>query len=165
MTAMKKNTLSLAASLIAITASMTSFSPAALAEAMTFHGAICQVFDPAKAGQVQTHHSGVINTSTTTSVVVTCPLARDNHANTNGTTSVAVRGIRNSLAGVIPFSCTLVSRDINGNALESATNQITTTGAFYLPLDVNVSGYGGYYAVSCTVPPKSSVSGIFLGEP
>jgi hypothetical protein len=162
---MKKNTLFLAAGLVATAASMTSFSPAASADAMTFHGAVCRVFDPAKAGQVQTHHSGVINTSATASVVVTCPLARDNHANTNGPTGVAVRGIRNSSAGATPFSCTLVSRDINGNTLASNTNQTTTVGAFYLPLDVNVSGYGGYYAVSCTVPPKSSVSGLFLGEP
>jgi len=156
-----KNNLLLAASLIV--GSAMAFSPVnSFADVMTFHGSICRVFDPAKAGQVQTHHSGVINTSTTSSVVVTCPLARDLNTDINGA-NVSVRGTRDASAS-FPFSCTLVSRNINGDTLASNTLQTSAVGAISLSLNVATSGVNGFYAVACTLPQKSLLKGLVLTE-
>jgi hypothetical protein len=160
---MKTNNLLLAASFIV--GSVMALSPiasASAADAMTFHGAICRVFDPAKAGQVQTHHSGVINTSATSSVVVTCPLTRDSTTDINGA-NVIVKGFRNATA-IVPFSCTFISNNINGSTLTSNTQQSVAVGAISLSLNVATSGVNGYYAITCTLPEKSIIRGLVLTE-
>lgn len=157
-----KNNLLLSASLII--GSTMVFSPATgfAAETLTFSGAICSVFDPTKAGQVQTHHSGAINTSTVSSVVVTCPLTRDFTSDVNGS-NVVVKAFRDSSA-TVPLSCTLLSRDFNGDLLTSNTNQTFGIGVVALSLNVATSGINGFYAVACTLPQKSVLRGITLNE-
>lgn len=159
---MKNKNVLLTVSLIV--ASVMAFSPAAgfAAETLTFNGAICRVFDPTKAGQLQTHHSGAINISTTSSVVVTCPLTRDFTSDVNGA-NVLVKGFRDSTA-TVPFSCTLVSRDFNGDTLASSTSQSSGVGVIALSLNVATSGINGNYAVACTLPQKSVLRGITLNE-
>lgn len=157
---MKKPHLLLSAILIAGPAAL--YPATGLADAMTFPGSICRVFDPSKAGQLQAHHSGAINTSPLSDVVVTCPLTRDSTTDTNGA-SVVVKGTRDPSA-TTPFSCTLVSRDFNGGLLASDTKQSLATGPVTLGLSVGRSGVNGYYAVACTLPRKSILAGILLNE-
>jgi len=132
------------------------------AETTTFPGSVCKVADPTKAGQVLTHHSGAINNSTTLSVVVTCPLSRDFTSDVNGG-NVVVKGVRSSSA-TVPFSCTFISRDNNGNSLASNTVQSSLVGTVTLSLNVFTSGVNGYYTVACTVPQKSTLIGLTLNE-
>lgn len=159
---MKNNNLLLAAGLIA--GSVVALLPVTgfAAETLTFNGSICHVFDPAKAAQLQTHYSGAINTSTTSSVVVTCPLTRDFTSDVNGA-NVLVKAFRDA-AATVPLSCTFLSRDFNGNLLTSNTNQTNGVGVVSLSLNVASSGINGFYAVACTLPQKSVLRGITLNE-
>ncbi|MDD5274781.1 MAG: hypothetical protein PHR16_01715 [Methylovulum sp.] len=159
---MKNNNLFLAVGFFVGTA-MALFSAASFAaDTTTFGGAICRVYDPSKAGQLFAHHSGAINNSSTSSVVVTCPLSRDFNTDINGA-SVWVKGSR-SASATVPFSCTLVSRDFNGNTLASNTNQSVGIGGLSLSLNVAASGINGNYVVACTLPQNSTLMSIVLNE-
>jgi len=159
---MKNNKLLLAAGLMAGSV-ITCLPVTGFAfETLTFSGGICSVFDPTKAGQVQTHHSGAVNTSATSSVVVTCPLTRDFTSDLNGA-SIIVKAFRDA-AATTPLSCTFVSRDFNGDALASSSNQVNGVGVVTMTLSVTKSGINGYYAVACSLPQKSVLRGITLNE-
>lgn len=158
---MKNNKLLLVAKLAAgLTLAVSPL--AGFADVMTFHGSICQVYDPAKAGQVYTHHSGVINSSATSTVVVTCGLARDFNTDVNGA-NVVVRGYRDPGA-TSPFSCTFLSYSGTGGFLTSNTSQTSSTGYVGLSMTVASSAVNGSYAVACTIPQKSRLISLILTE-
>ncbi len=159
---MKNNKFLLAAGLIAGSV-LTCLPVTGFAlETLTFSGGICDVADPAKVAQVFAHHSGAINTSATSSVVVTCSLTRDFTSDTNGA-NIVVKAFRDATA-TVPLSCTMVSRDFNGNTLASNTNQTNGVGVVALSLNVATSGINGFYTVACTLPQKSVLRGITLNE-
>ncbi len=147
-----------------LTASAWIATPAQAADVMTFPGSICHASDPSQAGNILRSVAGVQNTSSTTAVMVNCPLVRDNHSNLNGTDMVRVNAYRSASGGATSLQCTLNSRS-DGGAVASHVVSFNGTGSTFLTLDVNTSTFGGYYVVSCYLPPFSAVRSIYLDEP
>ncbi|KJV05025.1 hypothetical protein [Methylocucumis oryzae] len=147
-----------------LTASAWIATPAQAADVMTFPGSICHASDPSQAGKILRSVAGVQNTSSTTAVMVNCPLVRDNHSNFNGTDLVRVYAYRSSSAGATSLQCTLSSRNSDGGSVASNTASYSGIGSTFLTMDVDASTFGGYYVVSCYLPPASSIRGIYLDE-
>jgi hypothetical protein len=97
-------------------------------------------------------------------LTVSCPIVRDNEANTNGTQSVYVR-VENRAVSSVPLYCYLRSYDSLGNLVEtSRTSNFNGPGKTSLFVDVNSSAVVGYYSLECYLPPYSGIMSYRVDE-
>jgi hypothetical protein len=124
------------------------------------HGSMCQPQSISNANALGAFTEGAVNTGTN-SIVVTCPIVRDNTQNTTGTAK-AFSNVRSS--GGQLLSCTLVSRDKNGNFIASKFDSTTSNSPDSLDLDVNASAVLGSYAIFCILPPSGRIFNYDIDE-
>ena len=95
----------------------------------------------------------------------TCDLVRDNSTNTTKPVDVYVRVTDNSTD--YGFTCAVWSCSHLGSSCSSST--FSTSEAFTGPESINVpipkSYYNGYYTVTCSVPPDSTIHSLYVYEP
>lgn len=147
----------------AILSAAMIFSPLALADALSFAGAICE----ASAGQYRSYISksvaGAQNASNIAGISVTCPLTRDNPLSSLGTFGAKV-AVHRSASATVNLQCTFASRTPQGGFVASQTLIFSGVGETTLNFNAISSVVGGYYVVSCNLPQFSSVRGIFVDE-
>ena len=108
--------------------------------------------------------SYISNNDATNTLHVTCPVVRDNISNINGTDWSYVRVRGNTTTGT-DVSCTLYSYDSLGGFLESDFAQGGAAGNVSLSLDVDSSGFGGFYSYHCVLPPGGRIYSYRVSEP
>lgn len=151
--------------LAAVTA-MIAVPNAFAAASKTMSGAACTFKDV--VGSVDPRRSvderGYKNVHTAP-INATCDLVRDNSTNTTKPVDVYVRVTDNSTA--FGFNCAVWSCSYRGENCASTTFSTgdAETGPKSINAPVPQSFYNGYYAVTCSVPPDSTIHSLYVYEP
>ncbi|MCG8419409.1 MAG: hypothetical protein MJE77_15870 [Proteobacteria bacterium] len=126
-------------------------------------GNMCQPYFGSTAGDLQSQADGIYNSNATSSRWVSCPIARDNLTNLDGTARVYVRTRRFDAATTM--SCNLHSRQSDGTFIES-DNAVASGAVLFqsLFLDVNSSASYGFYNIYCLIPPRGRIHSYRVDE-
>jgi len=125
-----------------------------------FSGTVCQPTYERNVDDIR-YHDRSINNIRDFNVWVTCPVTRNNPANTNGILQSYVR-VYDAPSDSWHFICYFNTCNTSGSCRYDS--DVSTNGWDWMPLKVTSSYAWGPYTVSCRIPPKSSLYHIRLGE-
>lgn len=143
--------------------------PAAALDGKTLPGSACEPLNQS-APYAEDIFGGIFNPSTTQTLTVNCPVVRDTIGgnSSNGIDVAVVKVFDQNLLTSRDVSCNLTSRSSTGQVVE--VNFRSTTGASSsvqtLTFTDLASQSGGFYNLSCSIPPKNGTaqSGIIMYE-
>jgi len=100
-----------------------------------------------------------------TPINATCDLVRDNSTNTTNEVDVFVRVTDNS--STYGFECAVQSCSHTGTSCSSTAFSTgeSFTGTESINAPISTSFFNGYYVVTCSVPPDSTIHSLYVFEP
>lgn len=122
-------------------------------------GSACQPVQSAIATDI-TRFGSLFN-SQGESILIDCPVVRDNTTNTSGTVTAAVRVDGDGLK----VSCNLNSYNGSGDIVASDSAESTSTVPSTLFLKLFQSASGGSYGIACSLPKSGELINYTVSEP
>ncbi len=137
--------------------------PALAGDRKTYPGNACLPFNETTASDIERDGSSVKNLSANNTRIVFCPVVRDNTTNSDGTEDIEVFGYNDRS---LTFSCVFWATTAGtGSVVASSTQSVSVPGDFKLVLPgVTKSSSGGYYYLTCNIPPFSKIYGYIVPE-
>src|SRR4051794_12459595 len=150
--------------LAALTVLAAETHPALAGDRKTFPGSSCTTWGNVGAEITGADGGAVLNASFTSAYTVSCPIARDNTTNTNGTPDVSVYGYRDGSTATALSCIFKVTRAADGTDYYSLSRATSLTGSVVLTIPVTASISGGFYNMLCVLPPRSKIYGYIVPE-
>ncbi len=143
------------------------FPGAVWADAMTYHGSICEIEGRDDQGYIARNYVGAFNKHyLQTDRNIICPVVRKSPYTTNGLRTVEVRVRRGpyTRSGQV-VSCKVVARDMSGRAVHTTSERSGSTAKLsQINFSVPVTAYMGGVEVRCRLPYDTGVAGYEVDE-